>query len=175
MEEHVNLHLGCGSRFLDGYVHVDARADCHTDHVADVMALPFDDDSAEIIYFSHGLEHIPRPKVLDALAEWRRVLVPGGILRLSMPDFEVISGLYHDEKVHLIRLQGMLWGKQNYNGNMHYCGWDYETLAHALARADFYSVKRWAPSRVLPPGFDDFSLAIINGISISLNIEALAK
>ena len=139
------------------------------------MALPFEDDSARLVYFSHGLEHIARPKVMEALAEWRRVLMPTGTLRLAMPDFQVISGLYHDEKVHLVRLQGMLWGQQNYNGNTHYCGWDYETLAHTLAQGGFYNVKRWEPAKVFPPEFDDFSMARINGLCISLNFEALAK
>jgi hypothetical protein len=92
-----------------------------------------------------------------------------------MPDFEVISGLYHDEKVHLVRLQGMLWGQQNYNGNTHYCGWDYETLAHALHEGGFYNISRWRPEKVFPPEFDDFSKALINGVCISLNVEGIAK
>ena len=171
----MKLHIGCGFKRLEGWEHVDARAECNPDHVADVLELPFDDGSAEEVYFSHGLEHIRRPQVLDALNEWRRVLVAGGILRLALPDFQVISGLYHDEKVHLVRLQGMLWGQQDYNGNTHYCGWDYETLAHTLHEAGFYSIQRWEPEKVFPPEFDDFSKAMINGVCISLNVEAVAK
>lgn len=171
----MKLHLGCGYKRLEDFCHVDARAECGPDKVADVLELPFEDDSATLIYFSHGLEHIARPKVMEALAEWKRVLIPTGTLRLAMPDFEAISGLYHDERVHLVRLQGLLWGGQSYNGNTHFCGWDYETLAHTLAQAGFYNVKRWAPKRVLPPDYDDFSMCQINGVSVSLNVEGLAK
>jgi predicted SAM-dependent methyltransferase len=171
----MKLHLGCGDKRLDGYEHVDARAECNPDHVADVMALPFDENSAELVYFSHGLEHIRRPDVMDALGEWRRVLKPGGILRLAMPDFEALSGVYHDEKVHLVRIQGLLWGRQNYNGNTHYCGWDYETLAHTLSEAGYFNICHWFPHRVFPEGYDDFSMCKINGVSVSLNVEAIAK
>lgn len=171
----LKLHLGCNDKRLPGFVHVDARAEVHPDKVADVLELPFDDQSVELIYFSHGLEHIGRHKVQEALAEWHRVLVQSGTLRLAMPDFAAVAGLYTDEHVHLIRLQGLLWGRQSYNGNTHYCGWDYETLAHLLSQAGFYNVKRWAPHRVLPAGYDDFSMCKINGVSVSLNVEALAK
>lgn len=171
----LKLHLGCNDKRLPDFVHIDARPECCPDKIADVMELPFEDNTAELVYFSHGLEHIPRPKVLDSLGEWRRVLIPTGTLRLALPDFQVISGLYHDEKVHLVRLQGMLWGQQDYNGNTHYCGWDYETLAHTLHEAGFYSIQRWEPKKVFPPEFDDFSKAKINGVCISLNVEAVAK
>jgi predicted SAM-dependent methyltransferase len=55
----MNLHLGCGDRRLAGFEHIDARADCNPDHIADVLALPFEDNSAGLIYFSHGRTTAP--------------------------------------------------------------------------------------------------------------------
>ncbi len=56
------LHLGCGEKFLPGYVHVDARKFPHVDYVTDKLdnLNMFADNSVEEIYACHVLEHFPR-------------------------------------------------------------------------------------------------------------------
>ena len=54
----------------------------------------FADDSVGLIYASHILEHFGRHQYEDVLAEWYRVLSPGGVLRLAVPDFEVCARLF---------------------------------------------------------------------------------
>jgi len=51
--------------------------------------LPIKDSSAEIIYSSHTIEHISDEAAAHLLSECRRSLVPGGIVRLTMPDFDL--------------------------------------------------------------------------------------
>jgi SAM-dependent methyltransferase len=76
---------------------------------ADVSALPFQDNSVEHILAFHILEHFRaggyephlsnplNPKTaMDALAEWRRVLQPEGLLEIKVPDFEKIVWLYYN-------------------------------------------------------------------------------
>ena len=58
----------------------------------DIMALqplPIPDNSAEIIYTSYTLEHVPDEGVLHVLKEARRTLKPGGVLRVIVPDIEI--------------------------------------------------------------------------------------
>lgn len=50
--------------------------------------IPLDDSSAEVIYHSHVLEHVDRDAVPEFLAEIRRVIRPGGIHRVVVPDLE---------------------------------------------------------------------------------------
>jgi SAM-dependent methyltransferase len=50
--------------------------------------IPFDSDSVDVIYHSHMLEHLDRDVAVEFLAEARRVLRPGGIHRIVVPDFE---------------------------------------------------------------------------------------
>ena len=50
--------------------------------------LPFDDAALEAIYCSHVLEHLPTGHVQPLLDEFKRVLAPGGRLRLIVPDLE---------------------------------------------------------------------------------------
>lgn len=48
--------------------------------------IPVPDNSAEVIYSSHMLEHLDRTEARQFLREAYRVLCPGGILRLVVPD-----------------------------------------------------------------------------------------
>lgn len=57
-------------------------------------ALPFADASAAVIYCSHTLEHLHRDDAVRALCEARRVLKPGGICRVVVPDVGAIVGWY---------------------------------------------------------------------------------
>ena len=54
------------------------------DFLADASALPLVDNSLDYVCSSHVLEHLPDP--LGALHEWHRVLQPGGLLYLVVPD-----------------------------------------------------------------------------------------
>jgi SAM-dependent methyltransferase len=50
--------------------------------------IPFPDGSVDAVYHSHVLEHIDREHVPGFLAEVHRVLRPGGIHRVVVPDLE---------------------------------------------------------------------------------------
>src|SRR5262245_6510661 len=56
--------------------------------------IPVPENSAEVVYSSHMLEHLDRQEVTQFLAEARRVLVPGGVIRLAVPDLEKHIRLY---------------------------------------------------------------------------------
>lgn len=172
--EELKIHLGCGEKFLPGWTHVDARPGPHVDYVADVLDLPFDDDSAEMIYWCHGIEHIPFALVQPALAEWRRVLQPGGILRLSTPDFNLLSAMYSQTKVELRLIRYAIMGGQDYEENFHYSLWDFASLSAELQRAGYVNVRRYDAKAVVPAGFD-WSVMRIANQWISLNVEAEAQ
>ncbi len=168
----IKIHLGCGFRRLDGFVHVDVRAEYEPDKIGTAQKLPFEDDTAELIYWSHGLEHIHKNEVPRVVSELRRVLRPGGTLRLSMPDFDTLVTLYLDG-VSLTRL-GCINGGQDNEHDVHFAVYDFEHLA-CMLHGDFYDIRTWAPHQVHPTDFDDFSRARINGVLISLNVEATCK
>ena len=50
--------------------------------------IPLDEHSADLVYHSHVLEHVDRDAVPGFFAEIRRVLKPGGIHRIVVPDLE---------------------------------------------------------------------------------------
>lgn len=82
----VRVNFGCGSVQPDGWTHVD-RVDYGQDTVADVLdGLPFPDDSAQYVVANHSLSDLDHHELGPALRELRRVLVPGGVLRILVPD-----------------------------------------------------------------------------------------
>lgn len=56
--------------------------------------LPFDNNSVDVIYHSHILEHVDRERVEAFLKEIKRVLVPGGVHRIAVPDMECLCRVY---------------------------------------------------------------------------------
>ena len=90
------LNLGCGSRSRAGWTNVDVVAG------PDVLAhdlrdpLPFPDGAFDLVYHSHVLEHFRPADVPAFLSECRRVLRPGGLLRVVVPDLEGIARGYLD-------------------------------------------------------------------------------
>lgn len=58
-------------------------------------ALPLPDHSVEVLYTSHMLEHLDRAEAKRFLSEALRVLQPGGILRIAVPDLKLLVGQYN--------------------------------------------------------------------------------
>ena len=78
----MRLNLGCGNKKIPGFIGVDIKS---ADVVADIRKLPFDDDSADEIMAIHVCEHFYVHEIIGVLAEWRRVLKPGGTLAVELP------------------------------------------------------------------------------------------
>jgi predicted SAM-dependent methyltransferase len=83
------LNWGCGEFPEPGWLNSDVKDVPGIDIVADVRTgLPLEDDSIDYITSIHALPELPYPDLVPALQELRRVLKPGGVLRLALPDLE---------------------------------------------------------------------------------------
>ncbi|MBW7876008.1 MAG: methyltransferase domain-containing protein [Candidatus Cloacimonetes bacterium] len=172
------LHLGCGSRFIPGYVHVDVIHHPHIDYLCNIDDLSvFHDNSVDVIYNCHVLEHFHRYKVGNVLKEWFRVLKPGGILRTSVPDFAALAELYLKTK-DLKTVVGPIMGRQNYLYNIHYNIFDYTYFHDLLEQVGFKTINRYDWKDTEHANIDDYSQAYYphmdkeNGLLLSLNVEA---
>lgn len=172
----MKIHLGCGKVYLHGWTNVDIFSSVQADLYCDITRLPFEKDSAEIIYASHVLEHVHRHMIVATLQHWREILKPGGILRLAVPDFAACSHRY-EKTGNLDELMGLLYGGQNYPKNSHTIIFDHLTLTHALYRAGFPKATPWDWRKTEHAQYDDYSQAFLphmdrNGLAMSLNLEA---
>ena len=177
----LKLHLGCGSKYIPGFEHIDSTHHRHLTHCADVSSLHFyQDNSVDLIYACHVLEHFGRHEYKDVLAEWHRVLKPKGILRLAVPDFEVVVSIYRDSGLvdGLTGLVGLVSGGQRDATDYHKMIFDEPLLGQSLLEVGFRSYCRWDWRSTEHAFLDDYSQAYLPhldkeaGRLVSLNIEA---
>jgi len=89
------LNLGCGRRHHPAWTNVDLVPDGPDVIAADLRRpLPFAAGAFTAVYASHVLEHLPPAGARALLGEIRRVLAPGGVVRLVVPDLESIARAY---------------------------------------------------------------------------------
>jgi predicted SAM-dependent methyltransferase len=178
----MKLHLGCGTRHIPGFVHIDVAPHPHVDHVQSVDRLGFiADGSTSLIYASHVLEHFSRQEVPRVLREWHRVLKPGGVLRLAVPDFAAVVEIYHREGFvdGFTGVIGLVCGGQRDPWDFHKIIFDRQFLTRLLHEAGFSEVRSWDWRRTEHAQVDDFSQAYLphldkqHGKLMSLNLEGV--
>lgn len=89
------LHWGCGDVTPAGWINSDISGGPGVDIGCDVLeGLPLEDESIDCISSQHVLPEIHLLSQVDALRELRRVLKPGGVLRLCVPDLDRAIAAY---------------------------------------------------------------------------------
>ena len=186
MDEKIKLHLGCGGRYIPGFIHIDLDDYPHIDYKSDISNLSmFKDSSVDLIYSCHALEYFDREEVQKVLKEWYRVLKRNGILRVAVPDFEAIVKVYLKYKdLNHKGILGPLYGRiviKTPDGEKtiyHKTVYDFKSLKEVLESIGFKNVHRYDWKKTIHKDYDDFSQAYIphmdkeHGILISLNVEA---
>ena len=170
LPEGMRLHIGGKVRVAEWTVldilpapHVDIIGDC-----ADLSRL--DDGSCAVIYASHVVEHLGYNDALPkALAGFHRVLAPGGLLMVAVPDMETLCRLFlapelkPDERFFVMR---MLFGGRIDAYDVHLVGFNAEILGFYLTHAGFIDLRR-VPNFGL---FNDASAMLYKGVPVSLNV-----
>lgn len=156
-EQGVRINLCGGSVSLPGWTNVDlvAGADVRVD--LESAPLPWKDGSVEAIAFISAVNYFTRDRALEILAECRRVLRPGGVLRVGVQDLRILVRNYQlgdagflDEKLPD--------GRDRFPGETYadkFCNWfygfevegkscryayDFDSLAGLARRAGFSTV-----------------------------------
>ena len=115
MPEIRRLHWGCGPIRPSGWINADIKEGPGIDISCDILdGLPLDSDSIDYIFSQHALQELKILDVVDALRELHRVLKPGGVLRLCLPDLDNAIAAYQN-------------GRRNY----FWC-WDWDTISGNL-------------------------------------------
>ena len=172
------LHVGCGKVDAPGFINLDAVALPHVHIVhANLHHFPMIPEAAlDFVYLSHVLEHVGRREVVAALTELRRILRPGGTLRLSVPDFDHIVRIYAESGNTISAIDGPLMGGQDRPYNYHYAVFNAAHLRAKLEEAGFTDIRHWDPDDCAHHDFDDWASGAIGWggrrFPISLNMEA---
>jgi predicted SAM-dependent methyltransferase len=95
----MKLNLGCQVHYFEGWVNQDIIGDdpnMRVDMVCDANTLPYENDTVDFIYAGHLVEHYYPDTLAVAVAEWKRVLRPGGKLVIVTPDCGSVFRDYAD-------------------------------------------------------------------------------
>jgi len=89
------LNVGCGRNAHPDFINIDYLWHPQVDLCWDITRkLPFEDRSIEGIFTEHCLEHFPLSVGFEILKDMRRILKPGGTLRIAVPDAEIYLRTY---------------------------------------------------------------------------------
>jgi hypothetical protein len=152
----MKLNLGAGEATLPEYVNVDAgylvpapdveRFDglghCRREGAVYPLAWCADASCSEV-RASHVLEHFPHAQLMDVLAEWVRVLQPGGVLKIAVPDFRKIAEAYLAGNPHEWPIQGYVMGGQTDERDFHHAIFDEDGLREAFASLGLVDIGPW--------------------------------
>jgi predicted SAM-dependent methyltransferase len=91
------LNLGCGHRCHKDWINIDIKSTGPWVRGHNLyLGIPFSDETFDAVYHSDLLEHFPNRFAPVFIKECNRVLKPGGIIRVAVPDLEQIVRLYID-------------------------------------------------------------------------------
>lgn len=176
----VYIQYGCGLSCPDGWINFDASPTlrlqqlpvlgrflrrgtafpAHARYGDIVKGLPIADNSADGIYASHVLEHLSLADFWVALHNTFRLLKPGGIFRLVVPDLEARARIYlqklesgeADANTWLMRIAGIGVERRDrslegiarlvFGNSAHLWMWDEKSMAAALRKVGFVDVRR---------------------------------
>lgn len=140
------LHLGCGEKYLDGYVNIDfpptehrVQIESKADEFADIRKLTYAPESIDEIRSHHVFEHFDRSTSLGLLINWYMWLKDGGQLIIETPDFEKCAEAFlasGSQKERLLQLRHML-GSHEADWAYHLDGWDESRLKDHLETLGF--------------------------------------
>src|SRR3989338_9096591 len=176
------LHVGCGPKNKSSTTKGFASADWHElrfdidESVApDIVGTMTDmsqvaDASVDALFSSHNIEHLYPHEVPLALAEFKRVLKPGGFVVITCPDLQSVCALVAEDKLTdpayvspagPIAPLDILYGHRPAmaNGNLymaHRCGFTKKVLTGTLQAAGFDMV---VPIQRAHPCYDLWAVA----------------
>jgi predicted SAM-dependent methyltransferase len=155
--EPIRLNLGSGPRKIPGWVNIDILG-MNPDLIWDLRrGVPFPDGSAQGVFLEHVLEHFPLADVFGILEESVRVVAPGGIIRVGVPDFGRYLESYAGDGEFIERLRPgrptpLLALSEVALRHGHRSVWDGQTLERVLAEAGLEDVRvcKWGESTLDP-------------------------
>jgi predicted SAM-dependent methyltransferase len=175
----VLVHIGCGKKNSPEFINIDAQPFAHVHIVTDDITSmsDFGDGTVDLVYMCHILEHIKRNDLKKVLLEMKRVLKDGGVLRISVPDFDKLIEVYNAAGKDIDAITRQLMGGQDHEYNIHYSVFNHRRLSELLKEVGYKKVVSWDPDNCQYHNFNDRASRKlkVNGreYMISLNLEAV--
>jgi len=135
----MNIEIGSGNYPRKGYYHFDVRSNVpDLDCQADIRYLPIKDNTIDEIIAIQTLEHISWQEVTMVLVEIWRVLRPGGMVKIYVPDLKLIARQILEKEIEFAVLITWIYGGgQGIPEDFHKSGYTKDYLSMLLCQAGF--------------------------------------
>ena len=155
-DEVIKLNIGCGTDYKKGWINIDNNSDDNIEKLDlnwDLRnPLPHKDESVDFIFNEHFVEHLTPDEARASLADFKRVLKVGGVMRIAMPNLEDAIDIYKDKnwkkrpfikrfdmdfvqtRAELLNMNFSWWG--------HKWLYDWEELERRLREIGFEKIER---------------------------------
>lgn len=141
-------------------VSFDIREEVRPDVVCDLRRIPVPDETFDIVYSSHTLEHFSWTGVDKVIKEWQRILKVGGEIRLAVPNLRYVAKRLLADQI-LPTDMWVLYGEQEYPKNFHAAGFTPNLLRSLLeAVGVFEDIQMKEGDIDGPPGTDAWTLQV---------------
>lgn len=135
----MRLNVGSGLASKEGFASVDKFIPA--DFQADILKLPFKDNSIEEVYASHVLEHLAKKEVPLALSEIYRVLQENGKFTIIVPDLIWCMNNFLNSPDHYGFPLDAIYGNQEHEGEFHKTGFTMEMLKILVTSSKLHITK----------------------------------
>lgn len=119
----MKINLGCGNDIRPGYINIDrtpqGKVSSDIYRQGDISSLDWltEDDTVNEIIALDCLEYLPTKTLKQALINWTKKLLSGGVLKILIPDCFVIATSFSQGQFNLEEFSKMLLGTQEGNDN----------------------------------------------------------
>lgn len=174
----LKLHIGPGPINIQGWINIDARGFNHIHLVTDDLELKeFNDNSVAEIYLCHVLEHLSFAEAQRVMDIFFKKLKKGGVLRISVPNFESMIDIYLRNLNDLEAIKFALMGGQDHPYNFHKSVFDDRSMRKMFERSGFQVIGEWSTIEDFGVDLGDWSSVTFAApgkcIPISLNLKAI--
>lgn len=152
----IKLNVGCGTDYKKSWINIDNNSDDNIEKL-DVNwdmrnPLPLVDGTVDFIFNEHFFEHMSVEEALPIMRDLMRVLKPGGVLRIAMPDLEGVVNNYlnvpldkdpviKDFNIDFVKTRAE-WMNMSFKWWGHKWLYDWEELERRINEAGYTNVKR---------------------------------
>jgi predicted SAM-dependent methyltransferase len=129
-----------------GFLNVDAIPGPNVDFVSDIRRkLPFENGTVDEIVSCATLEHLLLVQTMRLLREFYRIMKPGSILTIAVPDLNKICNAYVGRTVELPLVHQYIYGQISESSiieyDSHKSAYDFELLSMLLTTVGFKDIK----------------------------------
>jgi hypothetical protein len=140
----IKLNLGCGSTIKKGYINIDVRKTNPNVVIANVLNLPYEDNSVDEIFAEDIFEHISHIQSRKMIEHWIAKLKVGGTLYIKTTSLCMLAKMASESVTveDIEKCIRRIFGGQNYKENRHM------TIGHPTLFIEYLTAAGIDPSNI---------------------------